>query len=225
MTCQEIVRQLKRLRNPRNIAGMAKFGISARNTLGVPVPVLRKIARQAGKDHRLAGRLWASGIHEARLLAGMVDDPKAVTPAQMDKWARGFDSWDTCDQACMNLFRQTAFAWGKARQWARKKEEFVKRSGFALMAALAVGDKKALDQRFLDLLPYIYNGSRDERNYVKKAVNWALRQIGKRNRALNLSAVRIARRIREQDSPAARWVANDAIRELTDSKVRKRLKG
>jgi 3-methyladenine DNA glycosylase AlkD len=224
MTCQEIVKQLKRLRNPGNIAGMARFGINSQNTLGIPVPVLRKMARCAGKDHKLALQLWATDIHEARLLAGMVDDPARVTSAQMDKWAGEFDSWDVCDMACMNLFRHTPLAWKKVRQWAPQKDEWIKRGGFALMATLAVGDKKAKDLDFIALFPLILKGSLDERNFVKKAVNWALRQIGKRNRKLNLKALSLARRVLKLDTPSARWVAHDAIRELEDPKVRKRLK-
>ncbi len=221
MTAREILKQLKLLRNPRNIAGMARFGINSRNTLGVSIPTLRGIARQAGKDHRLAQELWTSGIHEARILAAMVDVPEQVTEAQMERWVRNFDSWDVCDQVCSNLFDQTPFAHRKAAQWSRRDEEFVKRAGFVLMAALAVHDKQASDAAFRKFLPLIRRAATDERNFVKKAVNWALRQIGKRNAALNRAAIATAREIQQIDSRAARWIAADALRELTSAAVRK----
>ena len=214
MQAKEILTHLKSLRNPRNVAGMARFGINPRNTLGVSIPTLRKIARQAGKDHRLAQELWASGIHEARILAAMVDDPARVTEAQMERWVKDFDSWDVCDQVCSNLFDKTKFAHRKAVEWSRRDEEFVKRAGFVLMAALAVHDKSAPDAAFIKFLPLIQRGATDERNFVKKAVNWALRQIGKRNAALHRAAIATAREIQQIDSRAARWVAADALREL-----------
>lgn len=193
---------------------MARFGISAKNTYGVPIPILRKMAREIGKDHDLALELWASKIHEARILASMIDDPKAVTPSQMDRWTRDFDSWDTCDQVCMNLFRYTSVAHIKAARWAKDKREFVRRAGFALMAALASGDKKAKDLDFEKFFPLIKKYSTDERNFVRKAVNWALRGIGKRNKALRPKAISVAKEIMEIDSKAARWIAGDALREL-----------
>jgi 3-methyladenine DNA glycosylase AlkD len=225
MKAEEILKQLKSLRNPRNVAGMARFGINPRNTLGVSIPTLRGIARQAGKDHRLARELWASGIHEARILAALVDVPEQVTEAQMERWVKDFDSWDVCDQVCSNLFDQTAFAYHKAAQWSRRDEEFVKRAGFALMVALAVHDKTARDAAFRKFLPLIRRAATDDRNFVKKAVNWALRQIGKRNRALNRAAVATAREIRRIDSPSARWIAADALRELETKGRRMRDEG
>ena len=214
MQVKEILTHLKSLHNPRNVAGMTQFGINPRNTLGVSIPTLRKIARQAGKDHRLAQELWASGIHEARILAAMVDDPDQVTEVQMERWVKDFDSWDVCDQVCSNLFDKTEYAHRKAIEWSRRDEEFVKRAGFVLMAALAVHDKSASDAAFKKFLPLIQRGATDDRNFVKKAVNWALRQIGKRNRALNRAASATAREIQQIDSRAARWVAADALREL-----------
>jgi len=214
MKAEEILKQLKSLRNPANVAGMARFGINPRNTLGVSIPQLRQIARHAGKDHRLARELWASGIHEARILAAMVDVPEQVTDAQMERWVRDFDSWDVCDQVCSNLFDKTKSAHRKAARWSRREEEFVKRAGFALMAALAVHDKTASDAAFLKFLPLIRRAATDDRNFVKKAVNWALRQIGKRNAALNRAAISTAREIQQIDSRAARWIAADALREL-----------
>ena len=200
--------------NPANVAGMARFGINPEGTLGVSVTVLRGIAREAGRSHELARDLWASGVHEARILATLVEEPERVTPRQMDAWARRFDSWDVCDQACMNLFRYTPFAFEKAAEWARAKPEFVRRAGFALMAALAAKAKGAPDAQFEAFFPLIAEAAGDERNFVRKAVNWALRGIGKRNAALRERAIAVAEEIRLQDSRTARWIAGDALREL-----------
>ncbi|MFA5148651.1 MAG: DNA alkylation repair protein [Candidatus Omnitrophota bacterium] len=210
----DILEKLKSLSNPGNVKGMARFGINPRNALGVPIPVLRKIAKETGKDHAVAQILWSSGIHEARILAGMVDDPSVVTTKQMDLWAGGFDSWDTCDQVCSNLFSYTAAAHKKTFEWSRRKEEYVKRAGFALMACLAVHDKKSKDAVFIRYFPVIKRECKDGRNYVRKAVNWALRQIGKRNARLKKAALKVAKEIYNIDSKAARWIAADAIREL-----------
>ena len=215
--------QLKALKNDANIAGMARFGINPSNTLGISVTTLRKIARGLGKNHELASALWESGIHEARILASLVDDPASVTPAHMDAWVADFDSWDICDQCCSNLFVRTVYAHQKAPEWCRSEHEFVRRAGFSLIAALAVKDKKADDREFEPFLECIVLASEDNRNFVKKAVNWALRQIGKRNLNLNRKAVETARRIQRSDSPAARWIAADALRELTGQAVQARL--
>jgi 3-methyladenine DNA glycosylase AlkD len=209
-----VIGKLRSSANPENVAGMARFGINPEGTLGVSMPELRKLAKQAGRSHKLAAELWASGIHEARIMATLVDEPARVSAAQMDRWARVFDSWDVCDQACQNLFRYTPHAFAKAAEWAHAKPEFVRRAGFALMAGLAVKAKAAPDSEFEAFLPLISEGAGDERNFVKKAVNWALRQIGKRNEALRLKAIATAEQIRQQDSRAARWVAADALREL-----------
>jgi 3-methyladenine DNA glycosylase AlkD len=219
----EIVQQLKSRSNPAAVEGMARFGINPKNTLGVSIPVIRSLARQAGRDHRLAAQLWTSGIHEARILATMVDEPSKVTERQMETWVKDFDSWDICDQCCSNLFDKTPFAYEKAHAWSSRHQEFVKRAGFALMAALAVHDKKASNSRFTSFLPMIERESTDERNFVRKAVNWALRQIGKRNPALNRLALKTARQIQRQNSRTARWIASDAIRELTSGSVRNKL--
>ena len=178
------------------------------------MPVIRKLAKQAGRSHELARGLWESGVHEARILATLVEEPARVTARQMDRWARDFDSWDVCDQACMNLFRYTPFAFDKAAEWASAKPEFVRRAGFALMAALAGKARNAPDEQFERLLPLIAQASTDERNLVKKAVNWALRGIGKRNEGLRQAAMRAAEEIAGRDSRSARWVAKDALREL-----------
>ena len=190
---------------------------------GSSVPHLRAMARRIGRDHGIAQELWDSGVHEARLLATMVDDPASVTKRQMESWARTFDSWDLVDGACSNLFRRTPHAWDKAVQWSERDEEYVKRAGFALMAALAVHDKDAPDERFTDLLPVIEREAGDQRNFVRKAVNWALRQIGKRNAALNLAAIDTAVRIHANGPRQARWVATDALRELRSERVRSAL--
>lgn len=220
----EILRELRRLADPRNVAGMARYGINPENTLGVPVQTLRRIAKETGRSHRLAQMLWGTGIHEARILAALVDEPSEVTPGQMGRWVKDLDSWDVCDQCCSNLFDKTRFAYEKARTWSARKEEFVKRAGFTLMACLAVHDKVADDARFIGFLPLIKRGADDERNYVRKAVNWALRQIGKRNRRLNQAAIRTAREIQSIPSKSARWIASDALRELTNETTRDRLK-
>ncbi|MBI3763615.1 MAG: DNA alkylation repair protein [Chloroflexi bacterium] len=224
MKLSQVLERLKSLSNPDAVSGMARFGINPHNTYGVSVPDLRKIAKEAGRDHALAGQLWSSGIHEARILASMVDDPALVTEAQMERWVKDFDSWDTCDQCCMNLFDKTRFAYKKAMQWSRRPEEFVKRAGFALMASLAVHDKDASDEQMAKFLPVIEREAGDARNFVKKAVNWALRQIGKRNSNLNKAAIRTAKEIQKSDSKAANWIAADALRELTSEAARQRLR-
>ena len=203
---------------------MARFGIDAADAYGVPIPALRRLAKQLGRNHRLAADLWESNIHEAMILACFIDDPKMVSPRQMDKWVRDFNSWDVCDQCCGGLFDKTPSAVEKAIQWSEQEEEFVKRAGFVLMASLAVHDKLAADSTFAKFLPHIKRESIDERNFVKKAVNWALRQIGKRNRVLNKKAIDTAKRIARLDSPAARWIAADALRELTAKKIQPRRK-
>lgn len=224
MTLNSVISKLKSLKNPGNVAGMARYGINPATAYGISIPSLRKIAKETGKDHTLARQLWKSGIHEARILASMVDEPGKVTEAQADRWTRQFNSWDVCDQCCMNLFEKTDFAYKKAVEWSRAKKEFVKRAGFALMARLAVSDKEAADERFLRFLPLIRREAVDGRNYVKKAVNWALRQIGKRNRRLHAAALKTAGEIAKMGSKNAGWIAGDAMRELTSQAVIKRIK-
>ena len=209
-----LVAELEAQANPANVAGMARYGISTDHTLGVPIPALRAMAKRAGKDHRLAGELWASGIHEARILASMVAEPARLSSAQMDRWARDFDSWDVCDQTCQNLFRYTPLARAKAARWAGAKREFVRRAGFALMAGLAADRNQVSDAQFEAFLKLIAGAAADDRNMVKKAVNWALRQIGKRNARLLEKAIAAAEGIERMDSRAARWIAKDALREL-----------
>lgn len=222
---ESILTRLRSQANPLNIAGMARYGISTDNTLGVSMPALRALAKEIGRDHELALSLWSSGIHEARILAGLIDDPRLVTETQMEQWVADFDSWDVCDQVCSNLFDATPFAYEKAVTWACRKEEFVKRAGFVLMAALSVHDKKAGDDVFEPFFALIVRESTDGRNFVKKAVNWAVRQIGKRNALLNARAIAVAEEVQMVDAPSARWIAADALRELTGEKVQSRLKG
>jgi len=220
---KDILDKLKALSDPKAVEGMARFGINPENTYGVSIPNLRKIARETGKNHALAQELWASGIHEARIIASMIDDPKMATEEQLESWVKDFDSWDVCDQCCLNLFKKTGFAYRKAVEWSERDEEFVKRAGFVLMACLAVSDKKADDKQFEALLPIVRREAYDNRNFVKKAVNWALRQIGKRNAILNMKAIETAEEIKKMDSRSAKWIASDAIRELTSESVQKRL--
>jgi len=218
MESREIIKKLKSFSSKKNVAGMARFGINPKYALGVNVPVLRDLAKKTGRDHKLALSLWKSRIHEARILASMIDEADKVTEKQMDSWVKDFNSWDLCDQCCMNLFDKTAFNWKKALEWPKREEEFVRRAGFALMASLAVHDKKAKDKDFIKLFPLIKKYSIDERNFVKKAVNWALRQIGKRNAVLREKCIKLAKEIQKTDSKSAQWIAKDAVRELVSKR-------
>jgi 3-methyladenine DNA glycosylase AlkD len=221
----EVVSELRGRSDPAALAGMARFGIGTDKALGgTSVPQLRAMAKRLGKDHALAAALWGTDIHEARLLATMVDDPAAVSEDQMEAWAADLSSWDLCDQCCSNLFSYAAPNWKKAVEWSGREETYVKRASFALMAALAVHDKKAADRRFIDLLPLIEQAASDERNYVKKAVNWALRQIGKRNLTLNAEAIACGERIQATGDRTGRWIAADALRELRSEAVQQRLR-
>lgn len=224
LSAESIIAEMKAKADPRAVEGMSRFGISPKNTLGLSIPTLRGMAKRAGRDHKLAQALWKSGIHEGKILASFVDEPSRVTEAQMEKWVEGFDSWDVCDQCVSNLFDKTPFAFRKASEWSWREEEFVKRAGFAMMAALAVHDKSAPDSAFLGFFEAIQEGAKDQRNFVKKAVNWALRQIGKRNLSLNGAALELAARISKLGSPSAKWVASDAIRELKSDAVKKKLR-
>ncbi len=223
MTYREIIRYLKSLRNEENRRGMARYGINPQNALGIPAPVIHATAKTVGRNHELAEQLWASGIREARLIAALIADPKRTDDEQMERWVRDFDSWDICDGCCSYLFRKTELARRKAFEWTKRDEEFVKRAGFVLIAVLAVHDKKAPDLVFERFLPLLKREARDERNFVKKAINWALRQIGKRNLALNIKAIATAREIQRLDAKSAKWIAADALRELTGEAVQRRL--
>ena len=224
MNCEQVIDKLKSLADPDYLAGMTHFAIHTDHALGVSAPRMRKLAKEIGTNHKLALKLWESDIHEARIVAALIDDPRQVTKSQMNDWVRQFDNWAVCDVCCGMLFDKTPFAWDKAIEWPKRKEEFVRRAGFALMAALAVHDKKSPDKKFVPFFSIIKQHACDKRNFVKKAVNWALRQIGKRNKMLNKKAVAVAKEIRKMDSPAARWIAADAIRELTNKKILARLR-
>jgi 3-methyladenine DNA glycosylase AlkD len=202
---------------------MEYFGVQVPNAHGISVPVLHRFAKQIGRNHRLAQQLWTSGIHEAQILAALIGESEKVTAAEMDRWARDFDSWDVVDGACCYLYAQAKPAWSKAAAWSWRREEFVKRASFSLVAYLSYKDKAAPDARFVRFLRVIEREAHDERNFVKKAVNWALRNIGKRNRRLNREAIRAAERIRRQGSRAAGWIAADALRELKSGAVQRRL--
>ena len=219
-----IMKELRAKTSAKNVAGMARFGIRPdAKVLGISIPVLRKKAKEIGKDHDLALKLWESGVHEARLLACFIDDPDEMTEEQIDSWAGDFDSWDVCDQCASALIDKTVFAKRKVFEWATMHEEFVKRAAFALIAAMAVHDKEAPDEQFAQYMPLIIGASEDDRNFVKKAVNWALRQIGKRNKKLNMLAIKTAEEIQRMPSRSAKWIAADAIRELKSDSVRKKL--
>jgi len=209
---------------PEQLKGMAKYGMAVEQRLGVSVPDMRKLAKEIGRDHKLALDLWRTGIAEARIVAGMVGDPAKLTEEQMEEWVKDINSWDVCDQVCMNLFEKNQLAWKKIVDWSEREEEFVKRTAFSLIACLAWHDKKASDEKFVELLPVIIRGATDERNFVKKAVNWALRNVGKRNLNLNKAAIDTAKGIRRLDSKAARWVASDTLRELESDAIQSRLK-
>lgn len=203
--------------------GMARFAIPSDNAVGVPVGTLRAYAKQLGRNHDLAAGLWATGQYEARMLACFLDEPASVTPGQMDRWATNFDSWAICDTACFHLFDRTPHAWRKVRQWSGRREEFVKRAAFALLASLTVHDKQSDDAPFADALPLVEQAADDDRNFVKKAVNWALRSIGKRSLALNAAATEVAQRLAASNDASSRWVGKDALREISSAAVKKRL--
>lgn len=219
----DIVSRLESLKNLKNIEGMARFGVNTQNAYGISLPDLRKLAKEIGKNHELAQQIWNTNIHEARMLASMIDEVSKVTQEQMEQWVHKFDSWDVCDQVCGNLFRHTPFAYTKALEWAVRSEEFVKRAGFTLMAGLAVSDKKADNKKFWPFFDLIKQEAYDERNFVKKAVNWALRQIGKRNRALNKIAIETALEIKNLQLKGAQWIASDALKELQSNTIQNRL--
>lgn len=224
-TLDHILDQLHALANTKSLPGMARFGIeTSGGRLGISIPRLRKIAKETGKDHELALALWDTAIPEARILATMVDDPAQVTNAQMNDWVRDLNSWDICDQACSNLFDKTPFAWKKIGEWAEDESEFVRRAGYVMIACLAVHDKNAPDQAFTALFPIITAGATDPRNFVKKAVNWAVRSIGKRNLSLNKAAITLSEEILAINDKTARWIARDALRELTGEKIQARLR-
>jgi 3-methyladenine DNA glycosylase AlkD len=221
---EEVVGRLRAMSSPEVKEGMVKLGIDIENALGVHVTPVKSLAAELGRDHALALALWDTGIHEARIIAAWVDDPEQVTEAQMDRWVADFYSWDLCDHICWTLFDKTPYAYKKAIDWAADEREYVKRAGFATMAGLAIHDKKAPDSAFIEFFPLIVQGASDDRHMVKKAVNWALRQTGKRNLALNAAALKAAEEIKAAGTGTAKWIASDAIRELKSDAVQARLK-
>jgi 3-methyladenine DNA glycosylase AlkD len=220
---REILEKLKSQSNSRAVAGMAGYGMSVNNAFGVSIPDLRTMAKQIGKNHSLSKQLWSSGIREARIMASMIADYRMITEQELEEWVSGLDSWEVCDQCCNNLIYKTSFAYQKAMEWSQRPEEFVKRAGFVLMACLAVHDKGADDIKFREFFPIIRNEAADERNLIKKSVNWALRQIGKRNRTMNAEAIKLAADLKQIDSKPARWIACDALRELRNGRIQRRL--
>jgi 3-methyladenine DNA glycosylase AlkD len=220
---KDVLDKLQSRAQPEQLKGMAKYGMVVEHRLGVSVPEMRKLAKEIGRDHKLALDLWRTGVAEARIVAGMVGDPAKLTEEQMEDWVKGINSWDVCDQVCMNLFEKNQLAWRKIIDWSEREEEFVKRTAFSLIACLAWHDKKAGDEKFIELLPVIMRGATDERNFVKKAVNWALRNIGKRNLKLNEAAINTAKEIQRLNSKAAHWIAADAIRELESDAIQSKL--
>ena len=221
---KNVLKELKSKSQPDRLEGMARYGMRVEKRLGVAIPDLRKMAKKIGKNHGLALQLWKTEISEAKILAAMVDNPEEVTEQQMENWVKDINSWDVCDQLCMNLFEKTPLVLKKIDDWSKYEEEFVKRTAYTLIACLAWHDKEASDEMFVKFLPVIKRGAVDERNFVKKAVNWALRNIGKRNFNLNKIAINTAKEIQRIDSKAARWVASGAIRELESEAVQRRLK-
>jgi len=221
-SADDVVAKLRRMGNQSVREGMARFAIPSENAFGVAVGEMRKYAKELGRNHELAAELWEARWYEARMLACFVDDPTEVTPSQMDRWAKDFDSWAICDTACFHLFDRTPHAWSKVRQWAKRKDEFVRRASFALLACLALHDKKGSDEPFAEALALIEQYSDDDRNFVKKAVNWALRAIGRRSAALHGPALALSQKLGAMDLRSARWIGKDAARELIKNPPRRR---
>jgi 3-methyladenine DNA glycosylase AlkD len=220
----EVIATLKRLATKKTRDGMARYGIPSDNALGVTMGDMQKLAKRLGRSHELALELWKSGVYEARMLASLVDEPEHVTPAQMDRWCKDFDSWAICDTVCFKLFDQSPHAFSRVAKWARSNAEFEKRGAFALLACLALHDRTAGDEFFARCLPLIERASTDERNFVKKGVSWALRGIGRRSFALNQVSVALARRLADSQDAAPRWIGKDALRELTRASIVQRLR-
>ena len=224
MTVQEIIEELRRASDKNAIEGMKCFGITPEHTYGVKIPILRQIAKQTGRDHKLAQALWKINTRETRILSSMIEEVNCVSYKNMEKYINEFNYWEICDQFCMNLFEKLPYAYEKAMELTGRVDEFAKRTGFVMMARLAVSDKKTPNEKFEQFFSYIFDASTDQRNMVKKAVNWALRQIGKRNKTLHKKAIDIAEKIFQIDNPTAHWIAQDALRELNSENIKKRLK-
>ncbi len=223
MSVSEILAWLEKKGTKKNRDGMARYAIVAPKAFGVSMTTMQQLARRVGRDHELALALWQTGWYEARTLTAFVDEPERVTAAQMDRWARDFDNWAICDTLCFKLFDRTPHAWKKIEQWSTRREEFVKRAAFALLASVALHDKKAADDRFVRSLRLVERAASDERNFVKKGVSWALRSIGARNQALHEASIALGRRLSTSEHAAARWVGKDALRDLLRPLVQKRM--
>lgn len=223
VSVEDVLKILKAKARPDHIEGMVRYGMAAERRLGVSIPDIRKMAKEVGRNHELALDLWKTGIPDAKILAAMIDEPSKLSEEQMEDWVSDINSWDIGDQACMNLFEKTPLAWKKILDWSERKEEFVKRTAFGLLACLAWHDKDAEDEKFINFFPVMKREATDERNSVKKAVNWALRNIGKRNLNLNKAAIKAAKEIQRIDSKAARWIASDAVKELESEGIQRRL--
>lgn len=222
MNSQEILKKLKKSgnRTEKNLKGMERFGIRPKTEIYcVSMPNIKKLASEIGKDNELAKELWKTKVHEARILAGRIAEPQKATDKQLESWVADFDSWDVCDSVCFNFFDKTELAWKKIKEWGKRDEEFVKRTAFSLIASLAVHNKEAKNEDFVKFFPLIKKASTDERNFVKKAVNWSIRQIGKRNMALHKEAINLSEEILKIDSKSAKWIARGALRELRDEKI------
>ena len=223
MNAEQVLELLKSQARPDQLEGMARFAIQTEQRLGLSIPDLRRLAKEIPHDHQLALELWQSAIPDARILASMLDVPEQATDEQLEAWVKDFASWDVCDQVCDNLFQHTRFAWDKVRQWSARDEEFVRRAAFALLSCLAWHDKTADDKQFIACFPLIKACSTDPRNFVKKAVNWAVRNIGKRNLALNRAAIELSEELLAQGDKTANWIARDALRELHSEKIQQRV--
>ncbi len=224
MDIEQVITSLVRFADETRLENMNRYGINTTQALGIPLSILRPYAKRIGTKHALALSLWNTDIHEARLISTIIDDPTQVTEDQMEQWAADFNSWDLCDQCCMNLFDKTGFVYKKINEWTDRQEEFVKRAGFVLIAVLAVHDKTAADSTFKRFFPLTIKECTDNRTYVKKAVSWALRSIGKRNISLNKKVIQIAEKMKEEKNKTAQWIASDILRELTSEKIQQRIR-
>jgi 3-methyladenine DNA glycosylase AlkD len=222
-TARDVMQWLRRNASKAALASMERYNMPTDNALGVTMGQLKTLAKLTGINHELAGELWATGVYEARMTAALIDDPALVTSAQMDRWCKNFDNWGIVDTVCFALFDRTAHAWEKVPKWAHKKPEFEKRAAFALLWGLTTHDKTAPDARYLEGLALIEQAATDERHFVKKAVNMALRAVGKRNKALNAAAIKTARRLADSTDATASWNGRDALRELTSASVTRRV--
>jgi 3-methyladenine DNA glycosylase AlkD len=221
---KDIIAKLKTNANPDNLEGMARYGMDTTNRLGNSIPTLRKLAKEIGKNHKLALELWKEGIDETRILASMIGEEDKLTEKDAEKWVGDFNSWDVCDQVCMNLFEKMPFVQKKIKEWSKREEEFVKRTAFSLIACIAWHNKELPDKELMKFFTVIKKGAKDERNYVKKAVSWALRNIGKKNKKLNKEVIKFAKELEKSDIKSAKWIAKDTLRDIQREKVTKRWK-